>query len=374
MKITSIDLLKGAIYPKNPFKVSFGSHLRSDEVIVKIYDDDGNFGIGEASPTLKIVGESQGSVLDISSKIGSILVGSDLDYTSHIFDQIDSSIVGNSTAKAAFDIAIYDLMGKERKLPISSILGKYREKVESDVTIGIMNTDEAANRSLELVKSGIKTIKLKVGDDIETDVERVKAVRESVGNKARLFIDANQGWSPKRAVSAIEKFSKFDIEFVEQPTPANDIEGLAFVRKNTNIPIMADESIHSPSDALRAIELGAVDMVNIKLMKCGGIHNALKIATICETAGIPNMVGCMLEGAFGIAAGIHFSLSAKNVFIVDLDSDRDSKNTLTSNGILPFEGCYRHDDGYPGLGNLKLNSEEVELVKSVTVKEGLTSI
>lgn len=374
MKITKVDILKGSVYPKLPFKVSFGSHLRSDEVIIRVYDEDGNYGLGEASPTLKIAGESQGSVIEMARIIGSMIIGSELDYPSMLFDLIDTSIVGNSSAKAAFDIAIYDLLAKERKISVSSFLGKYRDKVETDVTIGIMKKTDAIEKAKELVERGIRTIKLKVGEEIISDVERVGAIRETVGSDIKIFVDANQGWSPKQAVKAISRFDKYDVEFVEQPTPAHDLEGLAFVRKNSSIPIMADESVHSPVDALRAIRMDAVDMVNIKLMKSGGIHNALKIAAICEAAGIPNMVGCMLEGSISIAAGIHFALAAKNVFIVDLDSDRDSKNTLTGLKMLPFEGRYRMDDGYPGLGNLALNPEEVELVVSINAKKELSSI
>ncbi len=369
MKITKIELFKAPIYLNKPLKISFGSFERSDEVIVKIFDDEGNFGIGEASPTLDITGESQGTVLEISRIIGSGLIDSDLSYPSSIFDQIDGSVLENSSAKTAFDTAIYDLLGRERKMPVSSMLGKYRKMIETDVTIGIMSTDEAIEKAEEIVASGIERIKLKVGGNLDSDVERVSAVRKIVGSDTKLIIDANQGWSPKKAISAIRRFQKFDIECVEQPTPAKDMEGLAFVRRNSEIPIMADESVHSPQDAMRAIRLEAVDMVNIKLMKCGGIHNAIKIAEICETAGIPNMVGCMLEGAFGIAAGVHFSLATKNVVFADLDSDRDVKNTLTGGEILPHEGPYRMDDDYPGLGNLKLNDKEVELVSSITVRE-----
>jgi L-alanine-DL-glutamate epimerase-like enolase superfamily enzyme len=203
---------------------------------------------------------------------------------------------------------------------------------------------------------------------LQTSGSSVKSGR----NKGR--INANQSWSPKRAISSIRKLERFDIDFVEQPIPAPDFDGLAFVRKNSSIPIMADESVYSTSDVLRIVKLGAAGMVNIKLMKCGGIHEAVKIATICEAEGLPDMVGCMLEGAIGIAAGVHFALSTRNVVFVDLYSDRDIKNTLTSGKIPPFEGCYRRDDGYPGLGNFNLSDEEVELVKSITVNETYTSL
>ncbi|MCS7240406.1 MAG: dipeptide epimerase, partial [Candidatus Bipolaricaulota bacterium] len=134
-----------------------------------------------------------------------------------------------------------------------------------------------------------------MGEEPRKDVARVRAVREAIGEGVRMWIDANQGWTRAQAVWALARLSEYGVEFVEQPVPAEDLEGMAWVRKRSPIPVMADESVHSPADALRAIRLGACDYVNIKLMKAGGLLRAKEIAAICKHAGLPNMIGGMVE-------------------------------------------------------------------------------
>ncbi len=368
MKIEKVEIFKGTVYYKAPFKISLGSSEQSDEVLIKIYGENGQVGVGEASPASHIIGETQETAIAASRVIASSIVGQDTDDMSLLFDLIDHSLLRNTAAKAAFDIALYDLASKATNISLSRFLGKYREKIETDVTIGIMDDNSAVKKAEYLKKIGVRRIKMKVGEEINSDLQRVEKVINAVGNGTKIFIDANQAWKPKEAVSNIKKFESLGIDLVEQPVIAYDIDGLAFVRNNTSSKIMADESVHSPEDAIKIVKKEAADMINIKLMKSGGIHNAIKISNISEAAGLPNMVGCMMEGSIAIAAGIHFSLSTKNVIFVDLDSDIDMKNTLTSGKILPLENGFRMDDNYPGLGNLQVNSEEVSLVD--TIKEG----
>ncbi|MGC8546317.1 MAG: dipeptide epimerase [Thermoplasmata archaeon] len=368
MKIEKIEIFKGTVYYKAPFKISLGSSEQSDEVVIKIHGENGLYGIGEASPASHIIGETQETAIAASKVIASSLIGEDTDDLGLLFDKIDHSLLRNTSAKAAFDIALYDLISREHNVPLSKFLGKYRKKIETDVTIGIMDNASAVKKAEYLKKIGIKRIKMKVGEEINSDLKRVEEVINTVGNGINIFIDANQAWKPKEAISNIRRFESLGIDLVEQPVIAYDVDGLAFVRKNTSSRIMADESVHSPEDAIRVVKKEAADMINIKLMKSGGIHNAVKIANISEAAGLPNMVGCMMEGSIAIAAGIHFSLSTKNVIFADLDSDIDMKNTLTSGMMLPMENGFRMDDNFSGLGNLALNGEEVSLVE--TIKEG----
>lgn len=366
MRIKKVEIFTGTIHYAEPFKISLGTSDKSDEVIVKLHGEDGLFGIGEASPTLRITGETQESVLGVADPLSSKIVGSDTDNLNLILDKIHNSFVGNTSAKAAFDIALYDIVSKENGKQLYKYLGGYRDKILTDVTIGIMGTKEAVEKAETLIRKGVKRIKIKVGIDILDDLKRVEAIRSVVGDRADLFIDANQAWKPKEAVSNINKFEVYGIDLVEQPVTAHDVKGLAFVRKNSPIPIMADESVHSPEDAIRIVEEQAADMVNIKLMKAGGISGAIRIAAISEAAGIGNMVGCMMEGAVGIGAGIHFALATKNVKFTDLDSDVDMKNTLTANKILPFRDGFRQATEKPGIGLEDVDRKEVKLVKTFT--------
>ena len=366
MKIEKIEIFKGTVYYKAPFKISLGTSEQSDEVLIKITDTEGNWGLGEAGPASRITGETQGTVIEASKLIASFLIGQETEDIPILNEKIESSILRNSSAKAAFDIALYDLLSRKYKIPLYKFLGAYRESIITDVTIGIMDIESAVKKATYLKNIGIKRIKMKVGENIVEDYKRVEAVRNAVGDNIEIFIDANQGWSPGEAVRNLELFDNLNIEFVEQPVKAWDIDGLAYVRNKGPLPVMADESVHSPEDAIKIVKAEAADFINIKLMKSGGIHNAKKIADISEAAGIPNMVGCMMEGAIGIAAGIHFSLHHRNVKFVDLDSDLDMKNTLTGGKILPLKGSYRTSDGYPGLGDLNLNPEEVQLVSTIS--------
>lgn len=236
-----------------------------------------------------------------------------------------------------------------------------------------MDVESALKKASYLKGIGIKRIKMKVGENIAEDYKRVEAVRNLVGDNVDIFIDANQGWSPAEAVSNLELFDNLGIELVEQPVKFWDIDGLAYVRNKGPVPVMADESVHTPEDAMAVIKAEAADFINIKLMKSGGIYNAKRIADISEAAGIPNMVGCMMEGAIGIAAGVHFALHHRNVKFVDLDSDLDMKNTLTDGKILPLKDSHRLSDGKPGLGDLNINQKEVSLVKEITEKTDFKS-
>jgi L-alanine-DL-glutamate epimerase-like enolase superfamily enzyme len=171
-----------------------------------------------------------------------------------------------------------------------------------------------------------------------------------VGEEIEIRIDANQGWTPEQAVKVLDKIEEFDIQFAEQPVSAEDLEGLRYVRETSNIPVMADESVHSPEDVLRLVEAKAVDLVNIKLMKSGGILKGRKIAAVAEAAGIPCMIGCMGESGLGIAAGAHLAAAVKNVQYTDLDSDLLLRDKLVQKGGVTIEDSKRTFPNRDGLG------------------------
>jgi len=171
------------------------------------------------------------------------------------------------------------------------------------------------------VAEGFDALKLKVGLDPEEDLERVRLVREAAGPRTRLRLDANQGWTVKQALAMIERLARYDIELVEQPVAYHDLEGLAEVTRRSPVPIMSDESAFDARDVLRLLRLRAVDMVNIKIMKCGGIHEALKINALCEAAGVECMLGCMIEETnIGVAAAASVMAARRNITRADLDA------------------------------------------------------
>lgn len=228
---------------------------------------------------------------------------------------LHNSLVNNSSPKAAVDMALYDLYGQLYNIPVYKLLGGYRNEITTDITISVNEPDEMVEDSINAVEKGYEILKIKVGKDWKRDLERIKAIREAVGYSVRIRADANQGWIPKEAVMVIRKMEDLglDMELIEQPVKAYDIAGLKFVTQNVTTPILADESCFSPLDAINIIQNRAADMVNIKLMKTGGIYNALKICCIAETFGVECMLGCMLESKIGLTAASHLA-GGKNYF------------------------------------------------------------
>ena len=322
MKIINVEIGYISIPLKRPFKTALRSVDSVEDVIVKITTDTGNKGFGEAPPTGVITGDTRGAIVGaIKEHIKKSIIGMDIENIEGIMKKLDSCIVKNTSAKAAVDIAIYDLYGQLYKAPLYKILGGYRNKITTDITISVNSPEEMAEDSIDAVKRGYKTLKIKVGKDSSVDIERLKAVRKAVGNDVDIRIDANQGWKPKEAVYTIRKMEDagLNIEFVEQPVKAHDIDGLKFVTDNVSVPVMADESVFSPMDAFNIMQNHACDLINIKLMKCGGIHNALRICSAAETYGVECMLGCMLEAKVSVTAAVHLAAAKSIITKIDLD-------------------------------------------------------
>ncbi len=359
MKILRIEVYQVFINLAQPFVIATDTITAINSVIIKIADDQGNIGWGEAAPQPVILGETVESILACLDVIAPSLIGKDPRKIEEIVEMMDRLILRNTAAKAAVDMAIHDLVGRAWGEPLWRLLGGAREKIETDLTIGIKPTGEAVKDILKLLKEGFKVIKLKVGKDPEEDIERVKAVREAVGGEVRIRIDANQGWTRQQAVHALKKMAKYNIEFVEQPVQALDISGLAFVRQAIAIPVMVDESVHQPEDAIRVITENAADYINIKLMKSGGLWKARKIAAIAEAAAMPCMVGSMIETDLAITAAIHFATAVTNVKFGDLDLGFSlrPKNRLVEKGGAEFSEGYVIPSNKPGLGVVKMREE-----------------
>ena len=333
-EITKIEVKKYDLSLLEPFKISLGTLTKAKNVLVKVFTDD-YIGIGEGAPTPIITGDTQDGSLSFIKDISSLLINEEFLDMQVLNEKIGRSCTGMTSAKAALNIALYDLIGKYFSSPLYKILGGYRKKIETDITIGINTPENVKAKALDAISKGYKTLKIKIGTDVNKDFERVETLSD-LGIKIRL--DANQGYTPKSAVKFIRRLKKFDIEFVEQPVPSWDLEGMKYVKENSEIPIIADESIHSARDALKFINYNAVDGINIKLMKCGGISNAIEIVHIAETAGIPCMIGCMLESKISVTAAAHLALAFKNIKYVDLDSHLFLKDDPTSGGIVIRDG------------------------------------
>lgn len=357
MKILQVGVYLVRLDLSQPFIIALEAVTAYEGVIIRVEDDSGHEGWGEASPRPPLLGETTQSVLGAIEKIAPALLGQDPCRIEHLISLMDQVIMRNTAAKAALDIAIHDLLGRAWGVPIWKLLGGARERIETDFTISLGPPEQMAQEAIERVKQGYRILKLKLGRTPEEDIERVKAVRVTVGPHIRIRLDANQGWSRRQAVKALNVMAQYNIEFVEQPVVASDIRGLALVRRATPVPIMADESVHQPEDAIRVISEDAVDYINVKLMKSGGFWKASKIISIAEAAGIPCMVGGMVETDLGLAAAVQLACGLKNVRFGDLDMGTSIREKLVKRGGPRFEDGSMIAPEEPGLGILELNKE-----------------
>ena len=323
MKIQSIEIGKVSIPLKKPFKTALRTVHSAEDIIVKVIADSGEVGFGNAPPTAVITGDSQDSIIAaIRDTLAPKLVGMDIDNLEGVMTALDSGMLHNCSAKAALDIAVYDLFGKRYGLPLYKLFGGYCRSMETDLTISLNEPAEMVRDSLEAVAEGYTALKLKVGNDPTLDIRRVQAIRDAVGPAVKIRLDANQGWNAKEAVRTIRRFEAdgLDIELIEQPVKAHDFDGLKYVTDHVETDIMADESAFGPYEVFRLLSMRACDLVNIKLMKAGGLHNAVKIAHFAETMGIQCMMGCMLESKVGITAAASLAAGKRIVTRADLDA------------------------------------------------------
>ncbi|NBI11567.1 dipeptide epimerase [Colidextribacter sp. OB.20] len=322
MKITEVKLGRISVPLRVPFKTAVRSVDSVEDVIVEIHTDTGAVGYGEAPPTGAVTGDTTGAIVGaIQDHIAKSIVGRDVDDFEDVIQTVQKCIVKNTSAKAAVDMALWDLYGQLYKIPVYKLMGGARKQIVTDITISVNPPEEMARDAVNAVERGYDTLKIKVGANPELDVARLAAVRQAIGDKTRIRIDANQGWEPKQAVRLLNQMQEkgLDIEFVEQPVKAHDFEGLKYVTERSYVPVLADESVFSPEDALTIMQMGAADLVNIKLMKCGGLYNALKIASAAEVYGVECMIGCMLEAKISVNAAVHLACAKKIITKIDLD-------------------------------------------------------
>ena len=323
MKIKAVKIGKVSIPLKKPFITALRRVDSAEDIIVKVIADSGEIGFGNAPPTAVITGDSQDSIVGaIRDTIAPKLIGMDVDNLEGIMSAIDTSMLHNSSAKAALDIAVYDLFGKLHGIPLYKLFGGYTNTMTTDLTISVNPPEHMVRDSLEAVAEGYATLKIKVGTDAVLDIERVQAIRKAVAPNIAIRLDANQGWKPKEAVRTIRKFEDLglDIELIEQPVKAYDFEGLKFVTDNVDTDIMADEAAFGTYEVFKLLSMSACDLINIKLMKAGGLHNAVKIADMAAVMGVQCMMGCMLESKVGITAAASIAAGKQIVSKADLDA------------------------------------------------------
>lgn len=280
-----------------PFRISRGVQSISPGVIVEVNHDDYT-GYGEASPS-EYYGESVETVFACVTMFAGNL-GDDPFAIEDIMLRLDKIIGLNPSAKAAVDMALYDIIGKMLNVPLYKLLGLNPARTpRTSFTIGIDTPAEMAKKAL--LAKNYPILKIKVGT--RHDLEILKAIREV--SSATIRVDANAAWTPKEAIKTINALAPYNIEFVEQPVPARDLAGLKLIRDNVPVPIIADESCVTCEDIPRLAD--CVDGINIKLMKCGGVRHALKMIHVARAHNLRVMLGCMIESSLAITAAAHLT-------------------------------------------------------------------
>ena len=359
MKIKSIRLGMLNVPLITPFKTAMRTVKEIEDVVVMVETDTGNTGYGSAPATAVITGDTHGSIIEAINKVLSpALVGRDISELNKLTDTVQNSIVRNFSAKAAVEMAIYDLYGQLYDAPLYKLLGGGDNVITTDITISVDYIDKMVEDTLSAIDLGFETLKIKVGKDPAVDIERIKAIYAAVNERALIRLDANQGWTPKQTVSVMRALedSGVRLELLEQPVRGDDIEGMKYVTERIHTPVMADESSFGPKEAIELIRERAADIINIKLMKTGGISNAIKIADIAGMYGVNCMIGCMLESSIGVAAAAHIAVAKSSVITkVDLDTPALGQYDPVTSGVI-FDNSEIRITDLPGLGISKIDN------------------
>ena len=354
MKITAVRTV--VVWgPRRPayggvHRTALGPATVSEYAIVFVDTDSGLTGIGEIS----CVFQRRGRLLarDVESGLAPAVTGEDPFRIAYLVQEMDRALDGVEEAKAGIEMALWDIVGKALDTPVYNLLGgKVRDRIPLSYSVPFGEPAAMADYALERVRAGHRTIKVKVGNDPARDVEAVRRVREAIGPELRLRVDANMAWpTAKEAIRLIRAMEPWNLELVEQPLPPRELDAMAEVRRAIGVPLMADESIRTPRDAMEVIRHGAADIANVYVTEAGGLLNASRIFALCEAAGMPCMIGSMPEFGIGTAAQIHLGVAMTN-----LGPDSDTCGVLYhAEDLLArplrIEGGYAYPPEGPGLG------------------------
>ncbi|MED4161350.1 dipeptide epimerase [Halalkalibacterium halodurans] len=322
MNIRTFSIHEQTYALKEPFVTALRTVTEIEVIHVIITLESGAIGRGSAAPTFPITGESKESMIAaINGPIMTALMARSMSFQEAL-QTVQNSCAGNTSAKAAVDIALHHAYAQSLGISLLQLLGGASIPLENDMTVSLDEKIAMEQQMLRHLNHGFQTVKIKVGTNGVEDLERILHLSHSAEKGVIFRIDANQAWSPKEAVQFIRQLEAqaVPVQFVEQPVKAHDLEGLRYVRDHVATPIMADESCTTRTAALRIIQAQAADMLNIKLMKCGGLNEARVIADLAQAADLPCMIGSMMESSWSVAAAAALASTHPNITMVDLDA------------------------------------------------------
>jgi len=352
MIITKVQAIPFGVPIRN-FADAYTGFTTSNAVLVKIYSEDGTIGFGEACAwEPEFYGETLESVSSTIEKyVAPNIIGQNAFNINRIMSIIDAKLARITCVKEGIDLALHDLVGKLLNVPVYTLLGGcFREKIPVASEIGIGAPETMAQNALDVLQLGIKVIKIKGSDDMALDIERIKAVREAVGDEVSLRLDPNAAWNTTGTIKIMKEVEDCHLQLLEQPVPGWDLKGMAHIRNSVGIPIMADEGIWTPQDVIKIADYGAADIINIKLAKSCGLALGKKIESATEAVGLTSIVGTEIEPGFSLIAKLHFAASMKTHPLASEFTELSLlKANILKHDIEIKDGCVKVPDG-PGFG------------------------
>ena len=351
MKITNVEYWTEHLKLTRPYTIAYETYSEVENHFVRIETETGSYGLGVGAPDDYVTGESPvdcKSALD--SCLESLLLGQDIRDIEDLVRKCKEAMPNTPAARAAVDIALYDLIGKFYNLPLADMLGRVHRTIATSITIGIMSAEEAVEEADEYLNRGFRLLKVKIGKSLEEDLDRLHKIREKIGKQIPIRVDANQGYSREEYMEFIQRARPLDLEFIEQPLKADDIEGMQSMPESVRKKTAADESLLNAQNALKFTHSPRpFGIYNVKLMKCGGIFPALQIAEIADLANIDLMWGCMDESIVSISAALHAALASPATRYVDLDGSLNLARDIVEGGFRLKNGELTITN-QPGLG------------------------
>jgi o-succinylbenzoate synthase len=335
-----------------PFVTALRRTTTTDTVVVRVTDSDGAVGWGEAPQVWQVTGESlAGAEACVAGPLAQAVTGRHPDDLQETCRAVQRAVAGNAGAKAAVDVALHDLVARRRGVSLPVLLGATRLRVPTDVTLAAGEPAALAESAAARAADRFAVLKLKVGTDAATDVERVRAVRSAVDKDVRIRLDANQGWTAREAVRVITALedAHLDVELVEQPLPAADLDGMAWVTARVATPVMADESVYGIRDLVEVLRRRSADLVNVKLAKCGGLTTARTLLEVARAHGVGTVVGSMMETHIGVGAAASLVAAYPTSAVPDLDAAWWAARSPVIGG-LRYDGAEVVLPDAPGLG------------------------
>lgn len=321
MKIERIELYSAVLPLRQPITIATGTNQRAGVAVAALHS--GPFiGWGGGSPSPLSLQVTFDKLKNDLKLVRPFLLGRDIESARDLHQALDAleGITICPPARAALDLAFYDLLAAAASQSVLDLLTPVRTKIITSLTIGIKDLEQTVSEAKQAATQGFRALKLKIGLDVQKDIERIKAVRAALGTGVDLWVDGNQGYTLSQALHLVEEVQYCGLEFIEQPLPKADLQGLREFHRRSTIPLMLDESVRTEQDFVNLEPSTTTTLINIKLMKCGGIYPAIALAQAATRCGIKAMVGCMCESALSIRSGLAIALSQPAVQYADLDS------------------------------------------------------